>query len=154
MHNERDVDKVSELVRPLPQDRKAMSKVFKKLDRVSLAPGEKLVMVDSGSFCHAIDADIELPNNVVYPLKASENSQNAESACGGIMKRLGRVKTEGTVEGMSLNVKWNAMKVKVPILSVRKLVHDHHDVVFNQNGGHIFNLKTRDRIPIVEHHGV
>ena len=90
----------------------------------------------------------------MHPLKDSENSQDAESACGGIMKRLGRVKTEGTVEGMSLNVKWNAMKVKVPILSVRKLVHDHHDVMFSRKGGHIVNLKTRDRIPIFEYHGV
>ena len=154
VHSAKDVDKASELVRPLPTDRKSMTKIFNKVGRIQLEPGEKLVMVDSGSFCHAIDADVELPNHFVQPRKDSENSQDAESACGGIMKRLGRVKTEGTVEGLSLNVRWNAMKVKVPILNVRKLVHDHHDVLFNRKGGTIVNLKTGDRIPIFEHHGV
>ena len=70
------------------------------------------------------------------------------------MKRLGKVRTEGTVEGQPLKVKWNAMKVKVPILSVRKLVHDNHNVRFNREGGYILNLQTRARIPFFEHQGV
>ena len=62
-------------------------------------------MVDSGSFCHAIDAAQELPQHTVTPLMHNENSNDAESACGGIMKRLGRVKTCATVEGIPLDIK-------------------------------------------------
>ena len=72
------------------------------------------------------------------------------------MKRQGKVKTQGTVDGKTLNVNWNVMDVKVPILSVRRLCHDHHDlyVAFNYQGGYIFNVQTGERIPIFEHHGV
>ena len=70
------------------------------------------------------------------------------------MKLLGRVKTRGTVEGLSLNVHWNAMKVKVPILSVRKLVRDNHLVRFNKGGGYIKNTLTGERIPFFEFQGV
>ena len=70
------------------------------------------------------------------------------------MKRLGKVRTEGTVEGHKLNVKWNAMNVKVPILSVRKLVKDNHNVKFRKNGGCILNLLTGERIPFFAFQGV
>ena len=73
-------------------------------------------MVDSGSFTHAIDAETELPDHNIVPLSSSENPNDAESACGHIMKRHGRVRTLGTVEGVSLPIKWDAMQVKVPIL--------------------------------------
>ena len=70
------------------------------------------------------------------------------------MKRTGRVQTCGTVAGKSLNIKWNAMKVKVPMLSVRKLVHDRHTVRFQENGGYIKQLQTGVKIPFFEHMGV
>ena len=111
-------------------------------------------MVDSGSFCHAIDAEVELPEHELIPLSEHESQQDGESACGGIMKRLGRVKTIGTVEGKSLDVQWNAMKVKVPILSVRRLVHDKHSVRFRREGGYIRNLRTGEKIPFFEFQGV
>ena len=70
------------------------------------------------------------------------------------MKRLGKVRTEGTVDGHQLNVKWSAMNVKVPILSVRKLVRDNHNVKFRKNGGYILNLSTGERIPFFAFQGV
>ena len=73
-------------------------------------------MVDSGSFCHAIAPDV-LPDPEITALGNHENSQDAESACGDIMKRLGRVKTRGLVDGVPLNVRWKVMNVQVPILS-------------------------------------
>jgi hypothetical protein len=51
-------------------------------------------------------------------------------------------------------VRWNVMKVKVPILSVRKLVRDQHSVRFQDDGGYIKNLQTGDKIPFFEHMGV
>ena len=46
------------------------------------------------------------------------------------------------------------MKVKVPIISVRKLVRDYHNVYFRKHGGYIKDLKTGNRLPFFEHHGV
>ena len=120
---------------------------------VKLEKDEKLVMVDSGSFCHAIDAEVELPSHVISPIPEGENKGDGEAADGSIIKRLGKVKTHGSVQGVPLNIQWNAMKVKVPILSVRKLVHDNHNVRFNREGGYMLNLQTRARIPFVEHQG-
>ena len=101
-------------------------------------------MVDSGSFCHAIAPEM-LPDHEIVALGINESSQDAESACGGIMKRLGRVKTRGLVNDVPLNVRWNVMNVKVPILSVRKLVRDNHNVWFEQQGGYILNLLTGEK---------
>ena len=70
------------------------------------------------------------------------------------MKRLGKIKTTGTVEGLPLQLSWDVMKVKVPIISVRKLVRDHHNVAFRKHGGYIKNLKTGHRLPFFEHQGV
>ena len=70
------------------------------------------------------------------------------------MKRLGRVTTRGLVEGMKLDIRWNSMKVKVPIRSVRKLVQDNHNVWFEKHGGYILNLLTNEKLPFFEFQGV
>ena len=143
------------MIQALPSDRKSMTKVINRVSKhVQLAPDERLVMVDSGSFTHAIDADVDLPGHTVTPIGPNEKSGDGESACGHVMKRTGRVKTHGTVAGKSLMVRWNVMKVKVPILSVRKLVRDKHTVRFQDDGGYIRNLLTGDKIPFFEHMGV
>jgi len=154
LKSDKDVDGHSDLMAALPSDKKGMSKVMKKIGHIKLEHDERLCMVDSGSYCHAIDADVELPEHTVEPLKDKELGKDAESACGGIMKRFGKVRTEGSVDGMPLNIRWNAMKVKVPILSVRRLVHDNHDVTIGRNGGFLRNLRNGNQIPFFEHQGV
>ena len=54
----KDVDIASETMKPLPLDRKNMTKVFNKLDKIQLAPDERLAMVDSGSLlsCNQCEA--------------------------------------------------------------------------------------------------
>ena len=117
LQSDREVSKAADVIKPLPHDRKAMTKVVNWVSkRVQFAPDERLVMVDSGSFCHAINASVDLAGHKVTPIGPNEKSGDGESACGGVMKRTGRVQTKGTVAGKSLNVKWNAMDVKVPIL--------------------------------------
>jgi septum formation topological specificity factor MinE len=155
VQNDREVDKASNLIQALPNDRKSLTKVVNRVSKhVQLAPDERLVMVDSGSFTHAIDADVDLPGHTVTPIGPNERAGDGESACGHVMKRTGRVKTNGTVAGKSLVVKWNVMKVKVPILSVRKLVRDKHTVRFQDDGGYIRNTLNGDKIPFFEHQGV
>jgi hypothetical protein len=155
MNSIHDVDKASHAVKPLPTNRHAMTKLVKKLaSNVSCQPNERLVMVDSGAFTHAIDASVELPEFEVIPLGSDETGLDGESACGGIMKCLGRVQTCATVEGVPLNVTWQSMKVKVPILSVRKLVRDKHNVRFHDGGGYITCIQTGMKIPFFEYQGV
>ena len=64
------------------------------------------------------------------------------------------MRTQGLVDGQALDIKWHAMNVKVPILSVRKLVRDNHNVEFSWQGGDILNLHTRARTPFFGHQGV
>mgnify|MGYP003315623061 CR=1 FL=1 len=139
---------------PLPAERKRISKVLSKVADISLEPGEKLCLVDSGSFTHAIDASEHLPDFEIQPLKESQLGRDGESASGDIMRRLGKVKTEGSVNGLPLALSWDVMKVKVPIISVRKLVRDYHNVYFKKHGGYIKNLRTGHRLPFFEYQGV
>ena len=46
------------------------------------------------------------------------------------------------------------MKVKTPILSVRQLTRDGHEVYINQNGGWIKNLENGKMISFFEFQGV
>ena len=131
-----------------------MQQCFDKLGKIQLNADEKLVMVDSGSFCHAINAATELPDHDVRPVPPSDKCTESESACGGIIKQHGKVRTRGLVEDQPLDIRWNAMDVKVPILSVRKLVRDNHNVKFHDRGGHILNLSTRSKNPFFEYQGV
>ena len=67
---------------------------------------------------------------------------------------MGSVRTAGFVDGEKVNVKWNHMKVKTPILSVRQLVRDGHEVYINSNGGWIKNLENGKIIHFFEFQGV
>ena len=111
-----DIDQASEIIRPLPSSRKALSKIVKRVSsHVHCEPDERLVMVDSGAFTSAIDAAIELPEHEPIPIPPNEPSCDGESACGGIMKCRGHVVTRGSVEGIPLDAKWKTMAAKVAI---------------------------------------
>ena len=131
-----------------------MHKILRQIAEIQLEPGERLCLVDSGSFTHAIDADEELPEFEILPLRENQQGKDGESASGDVMKRLGRVKTKGSVHGMPLDLTWDVMKVTVPIISIRKLVRDMHNVYFKKKGGIIKNLMTGDKMPFFEHQGV
>ena len=143
----KDVNTLSKVMASEPTDKKSLTKISRKLEHIEVQPDEKLCMADSGSTCHAINAEVESPDHYVEPLADVDQGRDAESACGGVIKRKGKVKTRGTVEGKALNIKWNAMDVEIPILSVRRLVHDGHNVDFRRYGGYVKNLRTGERIP-------
>ena len=57
-------------------------------------------MVDSGSFLHAIDAENDLPDHDIEWFSEEESNKGvAETAGGGILRRLGLVRCRGQVEG-------------------------------------------------------
>ena len=76
---------------PLPGEKKRIDKIIKKIVDIKLEPGERLCLVDSGSFTHAIDASVDLPEFDLIPLKESQQGKDGESACGGVMNRFGKV---------------------------------------------------------------
>ena len=67
---------------------------------------------------------------------------------------LGKVVTTGTVGDARVGVTWSHMKVKCPILSVRCLVDDGHDMSIYKGEGAIRNVTTGKEIIFFEHAGV
>ena len=132
----------------LPKDKKALAKISKRLENVDLKCGENeiLVMVDTGSFTHAIDAEQSLPNHAILPVPTSESHKTAETACGGTLEMKGKVRTTGSVDGTQISMTWSHMHVKCPILSVRCLVEDGHDVWIRKGGGIIRNLQSKKEL--------
>ena len=119
-----------------------------------LADGEILAIFDTGSFTHAIDADVELPDHDVEECDPDIPGSSAETAGGGIIQKLGTVKTTSVIDGTQVGITWDHMKVSTPILSVRKLVRDGNDVHITQKGGTIKNLKTGQTMQIHNFQGI
>ena len=67
------------------------------------------MMVDSGSFTHAADCEKEdvlkaLSDFIMAPTPA-EQEEIAETACGGILKKLGTLRVNATVDGEPIMIK-------------------------------------------------
>ena len=60
----------------------------------------------------------------------------------------------GTVGDVQVGVTWSHMKVKCPILSVRCLVDDGHDMWVRKGGGVIRHTETGKELLFFEHAGV
>ena len=154
LQTDKDIDNAQHIIASLPSNKKKWAKAVKKTSKTMLENDEILAMIDSGSFLHAIDADVSLPGHEITPVTGPDAHRHAETACGGILHRLGMVKTCGSVDGTAVNMVWNHMKVKVPIVSVRQLVRDGHGVSIGEGGGHIRNTSSGKEIPFFEHAGV
>ena len=112
-------------------------------------------MIYSGADIHAMDAETELPNHEMSWHSAEEQQRGiAETACGGILKRLGKVNTVGKVGDIGVDITWNHMKVKCPILSVLRLAKEGHDIWLHKDGGEVIDSKTGKKMPFLVHHGV
>ena len=67
---------------------------------------------------------------------------------------LGKVKTQGTAGSTRISRTWSHMEVQCPILSVRCLIDDGHDVWIKKGGGIIRHLASGKEITFHEHAGV
>ena len=152
--HEKDIDKIRDIMPSLPTDRKGLIKAIKKIQGVDLQPDEILAMIDSGSFEHVADADEDLPDHQLEESIPGARPVEAETACGGILKGNGTVKVHAEVDGQSIAVRFVNMKVKCPILSVRKLCKEGNEVRMNRRGGFIRHVKTGKVINFFEHQGV
>ena len=111
-------------------------------------------MVDSRSFVHAIHADVELPNHHIRANDPKERPMVCETACGGILKKLGTVHVNGEVDNDKFSIQCDHMRVRTPILSVRKLVRDDHEIYIKRCGNSIRNITSGKQIKFFEHAGV
>ena len=152
--HEKDIDKIKDLMPSLPTDRKGLIKAIQKISGVDLQPDEILAMIDSGSFEHVADADEDLPDHQLEEPIPGAKVVEAETACGGILKGKGTVKVHADVDGHNISVRFVNMKVKCPILSVRKLCKDGNEVRMNRRGGFIRHIKSGKVINFFEHQGV
>ena len=156
VRSEKDVEKLMCKMAALPLDRKGLSKTEKKIiqnQKIECENDEIIAMLDSGSFTHAMDAEQTLPLHKIAAPGPRENRRKAETACGGILKILGTLVVDAKVSGHDISVKLNHMKVNTPILSVRKLVKDGHEVYICDGGGYIRNLATNKNMYFFEHQG-
>lgn len=134
---------------------KAISvRAARKIGNWELEDGEMIALVDTGSFTHAIDADVELPDHDIESCDPNAPGTSAETAGGGILQKLGVVRTKGLIDDAEVEITWDHMKVSTPILSVRKLVKDGNDVYINKHGGYIIHLETGKKMRIYNFQGV
>ena len=91
-----------------------MAKAAKKLAKVEVAPDEILCMVDSGSFLHAIDADVELPDHNIRENDPKERPMVCETACGGILKKLDTFCVNGEVGNEKVAIEFDHMRIRTP----------------------------------------
>ena len=87
--------------------------------------GKHLVAcVDSGSVAAVLDATNELPGHQVAPPKGQRGGLWYESANGGKIANAGKVRSQArTADGVALpQMSWQNANVKMPILSVRRMV--------------------------------
>ena len=99
IRKDKDVDKATAMMLALPTHRKAIARIIKKLPKPPSGRDEINVLMDSGSFTHALDADIELPGWLIEPPDQSMADKVAETACSGHLKATGAVTILGTVDG-------------------------------------------------------
>ena len=133
---------VKQMVAAAPSSKISAARAARTIGSWELADGEILAIFDTGSFTHAIDADVELPDHEIEECDPNSPGSSAETAGGGVLKKLGTVHTTNVIDDTQVGITWDHMKVSTPILSVRKLVRDGNDVYINRQGGYIKNLKA------------
>ena len=144
----KDLDRASTMMPALPVSRKAIAKIVKKLPKSEDGGKEIQVLMDSGSFTHALDAEEELPGWFIEPPDLHMADKIAETACGGQLKASGAVTVTGDVDGHQIRIRFAHINgVRVPILSVRCFVEDENEVTMDKKGGFIRHKMTRKCIP-------
>ena len=151
IRSSKDISRTSIAART--QDRKDKARLEKKIKRIELGPKEILCMVDSGSFVHAINAEVELPHHQLTPPTEQDKQLIAEAACGGKLTKQGSVHVACETDGSKVAIEFDSMRVKTPILSVRQLVRDDNEVRFRRHKGFIPNLVSGE-INVFEYQGV
>ena len=151
---DKETDVIVRQIQSTAPSKASSVRAARKIGSWNLEEGEMIALVDTGSFTHAIDAETELPDHAIEACDPDAPGTSAETAGGGILKKLGVVKTKGLIDDSEVEITWDHMKVSTPILSVRKLVKDGNDVYINKNGGYITHLASGKKMRIFNFQGV
>ena len=81
-----------------------------KFSEIKDAPDEILCMVDSRCVVHAIDANDELPDHSIREKDPNERPVVCETACGGILNKLGTVRVNGIVDNKRVSIEFDNLK--------------------------------------------
>ena len=68
-------------------------------------------------------------------------------------KSPGTVRVNGEVDNEKVSIEFDQLRVRTPILSVRKLVRDDHEIYIKRVGGNIRNTTSGKQIKFCEHAG-
>ena len=126
----------------------------RKVGKWNLKNDEIVAIFDTGSFTHAIDAEKFLPDFEVEACDSDAPGSSAETAGGGVLRRLGTVRTPTDIDGVNVDIKWDHMRVNTPIISARKLVKEGNDVQLTGSGGQITHLRSGKTMKIHNFQGV
>ena len=77
-----------------------------------------------------------------------------ETACGGIVKKLGTVQINGEADNQKDPIEFDHMRVRTPILSVRNMACDDHKIYLKRGGGSVNSTTSGKQIKFSEHAGV
>ena len=155
IQSEADLDS-QDLIHALPKDEKSLRRIARNKPRLDhLRKGEIWVMADSGSTLHAIDVKKELPDyaHLVRPSQ-KHRGRSAETACGGKVEIDGELELSGLIGDDAHTITFNDMKVSMPICSLRKIVKAGNVLHIAEDGGHIYNRRTKQKIELHERCGV
>ena len=72
----------------------------------------------------------------------------------GILKKLGTVRVNGEVDNENVSIEFDHVRFRTPMLSVRQLVRDDHEIYSKRNGGSIRSTTNGKQIKLFEHAGV
>ena len=99
--------------------------------------------MDSGANIDAANIEKHFQDCVPF-IDANTDSKNAESACGGVVKNLGKCTVRWTIDGEDASIGFTHMKDKMPIASLGKRVkgRDGCNILITEDGGIMTNRHT------------
>ena len=155
----KDLDKphVKQIINALPRNQKGLDKLAKRCPTEEMEPleeGEIYVMGDTGSTLNGIDVEKELPHlfELVRPL--GKKIPGAECANGGMIDIHGEIDLAGHIDDHFHAIKFNHMKVSMPIASMRQAIDKGSVLRIAKGGGTLKNMRTGHVIKLHERMGV
>ena len=110
-------------------------------------------LLDSGSSVHVVDAAKFFPKAKVN--RPKPGSRGFTVASGAKIEDLGTVETPcKTAEGISTSITWRNANVAMPILSTHEIAAKRNSLQYEEDGGTITNLDTRQETKFIQQNGV
>ena len=142
----------------LPTNTKKLQRALKKLEsaNIQVADDEVLALVDTGSSIHAADCETHFADYVPHVRRTpgQKNALAATTAGGHRLDNLGRFVVSAIADGQQVHVQFNHMKVKLPILSARQMLHKGGSLTLTESGGSIINERVGQKINFMIHEGL